>query len=60
MIRPEEKAAKIKIFKKEEAFYQYMDRFLTQNGYVLLVTSPLKRQEPSSSLVLTGTAGRKN
>lgn len=44
MIPAEEKAANVKIFKKEDAFYQYMERYLTRNGYVLLITTPLKKK----------------
>jgi len=59
MIPAEEKVAKVKIFNKEEAFCQYLDRFLSKNGYVLVVTSPLKRKQPGGSITLTGApAGR--
>ena len=60
MIPAEEKVAKIKIFNKEEAFCQYLDRLLGKNGYVLVVTSPLKRKQPEGSMTLTGGADRKN
>jgi len=49
--------AKVKIFNKEEAFCQYLDRFLSKNGYVLVVTSPLKRKQPGGSITLTGARG---
>ncbi|HUM33691.1 MAG TPA: hypothetical protein PKX32_00360 [Candidatus Saccharicenans sp.] len=60
MIPAEGKAPNIKLFKKEDTFYQYMDRLLSRNGYVLLVTSPLKKREEDSSTILTGQTDRKN
>ncbi|MDD8021282.1 MAG: hypothetical protein PHU81_08940 [Acidobacteriota bacterium] len=60
MIPAEEKAVNIKIFKAEGAFYQYLDRLLASQGYVLVVTSPLKRIEQKVSISLTGQGSRKN
>ena len=60
MISTEGKAANIKIFKKEDAFYQYMDRYLTRNGYVLLITTPLKKKEEGSPTELSGRVKRKD
>jgi len=60
VIPAEEKAANIKIFKKEDAFYQYMDRYLTRNGYVLLITTPLKKNDEDTPTVLSGRVDRKD
>lgn len=60
MIATEEKAANIKIFKKEDDFFQYMDRHLTRNGYVLLITTPLKKKEEGSPTELSGRVKRKD
>ena len=60
MIATEEKAANIKIFKKEDDFFQYMDRYLTRNGYVLLITTPLKKKDEDSPTVLSSRVNRKD
>ena len=60
MIPAEEKAANVKIFKKEDAFYQYMERYLTRNGYVLLITTPLKKKDEGSPTELSGRVKRKD
>jgi hypothetical protein len=60
VIATEEKAANIKIFKKEDTFCQYIDRYLIRNGYVLLITTPLKKKDEGSPTVLSGRVNRKD
>lgn len=60
MILAEEKTANIKIFKKEVAFYQYLDRFLSRSGYVLLITSPLKKGDQDVVTVSSSPVKRKD
>jgi len=60
VIPAEEKTANIKIFKKEGAFYQYLDRFMSRSGYVLLITSPLKKDDQDVVRVSSSPVKRKD
>ncbi|MBC7361814.1 MAG: hypothetical protein H5U06_05990 [Candidatus Aminicenantes bacterium] len=40
-MKPGKKTEAVKIFKSAEAFYRYLDRMLSAQGYVLIETCPV-------------------
>jgi len=52
-VNPKEKIIQTLTFYREEAFYEYLDRLLASQGYVLVETCPLKKEKKPRQLAFS-------